>query len=98
MERFPRAGVPQELYRGKRTKFWSSKHLTDVFDKCLSDLGVVIVSFSGFSQSALPLDSRESVARSEVEASRQATERNGQLGIDGASAALSFGSCGTDGD
>jgi hypothetical protein len=81
-----------------RTKFWSSKYLTDVFDKSLSVLGVVIVSFSVFSRSALPLDSRESVARSEVEASRQATERHERLGLDGASAALSFASCGMDGD
>jgi DDE domain len=75
------------------------KYLTDVFDKSLSVAGVEIVCFSAFfAKRSVPLDSRESVAGSEVKAGRQATARYARLGLDGASTALSLASCGMDGD
>ena len=70
-----------------------------VFDKSLSVAGVEIVCFSAFfAKRSVPLDSRESVAGSEVKAGRQATARYARLGLDGASTALSLASCGMDGD
>jgi hypothetical protein len=84
---------------GDQCKIRSSKYLTDVFDKSLSVAGVEIVCFSAFfAKRSVPLDSRESVAGSEVKAGRQATARYARLGLDGASTALSLASCGMDGD
>lgn len=68
------------------------KYLTDVFDKgpFCSD-----VRRCALTRSVLA-DGRDSVARSEVRAGRQAIARYARLGLDGASTSLSFAGCGMD--
>ena len=87
-----------EHLRGKRTKIRSSKYLTDVFDKSL----FAPASESGsFFQLALGvfIPTRDgSDARSDLKAGRKAIPRHSRFWLDGASTALSFASCGMDGD
>ena len=83
---------------GNQCEIRSSKYLTDVFDKSLSVPGVVIVSFPVFSQALCPAGWQRKRRGGQVKPGRRATVRHALLGLEGANTALSFASCGMDGD